>query len=95
MEWIVCDVIYMAKKDIYLLKLQAGPLNMMAEVLSTSPIYKDDKLHPIKDAKYLVNKNESRPVKVIFASEYSASHWLSQKRICSHKLRQSSLLPAT
>lgn len=50
MEWIVCDVIYMVKKDIYLLKLHAGPLNMMAEVVSTSPIYKDDRLHPIKDA---------------------------------------------
>lgn len=95
MEWIVCDVIYMVKKDIYLLKLHAGPLNMMAEVVSTSPIYKDDRLHPIQDAKYLVNKNESRPVKVICASEYSASHWLSQKRICSHQLRQPSLLPAT
>ena len=35
MEWIVCDVIYMVKKDIYLLKLHAGPLNMMAEVVST------------------------------------------------------------
>lgn len=95
MEWIVCDVIYMVKKDIYLLKLNAGPLNMMAEVVSTSPIYKDDRLHPVKDAKYLVNKNESSPVKVICASQYSASHWLSQKRICSYQSRQPSLLPAT
>lgn len=92
MEWIVCDVIYMEKKDIYLLKLHAGPLNMMAEVVSTGKIYKNDRLHPIKDAKYLVNKNESRPVKVICASEYSVSYWLSQKRICSHQLRQPSLL---
>lgn len=95
MEWIVCDVIYMVKKDICLLKLHAGPLNMIAEVVSTGPIYKDDRLYPIKDAKYLVNKNESRPVKVICASEYSASYWLSKKRICSHQLRQPSLLPAT
>lgn len=95
MEWVVCDVICTIKKDIYLLKLYGGPLNMIAEVVSNAPIYKGDILYPIKDAKYLVNKNESRPVKVISASEYSTSCWLSQKRICSRQLRLKSMLPVT
>ncbi|MGR7087269.1 polymyxin B resistance protein pmrD [Klebsiella aerogenes] len=95
MEWIVCDVIYIVKKDIYLLKLYSGPLNMIAEIVSTAPIYKGDTLYPIKDAKYLVNKNENRPVKVICASEYSASYWLSQKKICSRHLRLNSMLSAS
>ncbi|HBZ8093512.1 hypothetical protein [Klebsiella variicola] len=64
MEWEVCDVIYSQENDTYLLKLYSGPLVMMAEVVSIAPIFKADMLYPIKDAKYLVNKNESRPVKV-------------------------------
>ncbi|HHS9964403.1 polymyxin B resistance protein pmrD [Klebsiella quasipneumoniae subsp. similipneumoniae] len=95
MEWIVCDVIYFAKNDIYFLKLYSRPLKMIAEVVSTEPIFRSDILYPIKDAKYLVNKNENRPVKVIRASEYSASYWLSQKKIYRNQSRKESVQTIT
>lgn len=95
MEWEVCDVIYSQENDTYLLKLYSGPLIMMAEVVSIAPIFKADMLYPIKDAKYLVNKNESRPVKVICASQYSATYWLSQKKIYSGQSSRKSLQSAT
>ncbi|WP_323075450.1 polymyxin B resistance protein pmrD [Klebsiella variicola] len=95
MEWIVCDVIYFAKNDIYFLKLYSRPLKMIAEVVSTEPIFRSDILYPIKDAKYLVNKNENRPVKVIRASEYSASCWLLQKKIYRNQSRKESVQTIT
>lgn len=95
MEWEVCDVIYSEENDTYLLKLYTRPLIMMAEVVSIAPIFKADMLYPIKDARYLVNKNESRPVKVTCASQYSATYWLSQKKIYSGQPCRRSLQSAT
>ncbi|HIE9829376.1 MULTISPECIES: hypothetical protein [Klebsiella pneumoniae complex] len=52
-------------------------------------------LYPIKDAKYLVNKNKNRPFKVIRAPEHSASYWLSQKKIYRNQSRKESVQAIT
>ncbi|MEW5561948.1 polymyxin B resistance protein pmrD [Enterobacter asburiae] len=81
MEWLVIDVLYLRTTGNYALTLQASILKMMAEVTSESPILPGDSLYPVIDAKYLINKNETRHLKVISATVFSEKQWRFLKRL--------------
>ncbi|HCI9399423.1 TPA: polymyxin B resistance protein pmrD [Klebsiella variicola] len=94
MVWTIDDVIYVQRRDVFLLKLQGGTLKMIVEIFSATPVSRGDTLYPIKDAKYLINKDYNRPVKVICASEFSATYWLSQKRTAVRQTKRQCVLHA-
>lgn len=75
MEWLIIDVIYLRTTECYMLILRSKSLKMMAEVISETPVQPGDILYPVRDAIYLINKNENQPAKAISASEFSATRW--------------------
>jgi len=75
MEWLVIDAVYLKTTGGYGLILHAPPLKMVAEVYSETPIQAGDILYPIRDAKYLINKDEKKQLKVTSASAFSARSW--------------------
>lgn len=75
MEWLIIDVIYLRTTECYMLVVRSGTLKMMAEIISETPVQPGDTLYPVRDAIYLINKNESQPAKVISAAAFSASQW--------------------
>ncbi|WP_273960936.1 polymyxin B resistance protein pmrD [Enterobacter kobei] len=81
MEWLVIDVVYLKKQKNYALILHASELKMLAEVTSEHPIHPGDFLYPVRDALYLINKNENQRVKAISAVAFSATHWRFLKRL--------------
>jgi|GEM_PF-1438823 Polymyxin resistance protein PmrD. len=81
MEWLVINVIYLRATGLYVLILHAASLKMIAEVYSEVPVQVGDILYPVRDAIYLINKNESQCLKVISASEFSATQWRFLKRL--------------
>ena len=81
MEWLVINSMHLISSGYYMLVLQSGSLKMLAEVLSDTPPVPGDFLHPVCDAMYLINKDQMRRLKVISASEFSATQWRAlQKR---------------
>ena len=54
---------------------------MMAEVISKTPIQPDDILYPVRDAMYLINKNEEQRLKLIGAYAFSATQWRVLKKL--------------
>lgn len=88
MEWLVIDVIYLGNTGHYMLTLHAGTLKMMSEVTSKSPIQPGDILYPVRDATYLINKNENQRLKVTSASAFSATRWCFLKKSCESTLRR-------
>ncbi|WPS11064.1 polymyxin B resistance protein pmrD (plasmid) [Klebsiella aerogenes] len=85
MEWLVIDAFYLRATESYMLVLRSGSLKMMVEAISKTPVLPGDILHPVRDAIYLINKNESRPVKAINASEFSATRWRFLKKSSKRK----------
>ncbi|MCM7773462.1 polymyxin B resistance protein pmrD [Enterobacter asburiae] len=75
MEWLVTESIYITTTDLYGLVLKAGPLKIVAEVSSETPLRPGDILYPEKDANYLINNDATHPIKAISAVEFSAGKW--------------------
>lgn len=81
MEWLVEDVVFLETTGIYLLRLCAGSLRMMAEASCDSGLFPGEKLYPVRDAIYLVNREKNRRLRVHSASGFSATAWLSKKNV--------------
>lgn len=81
MKWLVTDVVYLKKQKNYALILHGGPLKMIAEVTTDFLVHSGDILYPVRDALYLINKNENQHVKAISAVAFSATHWRFLKRL--------------
>ena len=81
MEWLVIDVFYLNIPRHYMLILHAGALKMIAKVISKTPIQPQDMLYPVRDAMYLINKNEQQRLKVTVAYAFSAKQWCFLKRL--------------
>lgn len=91
MEWLVIDAIYLRATGNWSLVLHAGTLKMVAEITSISPIVSGDILYPVRDAIYLVNKNEHHAVKAISAVPFSVTHWLFQKKLALRRAEPAGL----
>lgn len=85
MEWLVIDAMYLRTTGAWALILHASSLKMMAEVSSEAPIQAGDILYPVRDAIYLINKNENQRLKVTSASAFSATHWRFLKRLYENR----------
>lgn len=81
MEWLVIDAIFLRTTGCYALILQSAKLKMFAEVTSVIPIKTGDRLYPVKDAIYLLNRNAQHKVKAVSAGEFSGAQWLSLKAL--------------
>lgn len=79
MEWLIEDVVFLEIAGVYLLRLYAGSLRIMAEASCDSGLFPGEKLYPVRDAIYLVNREKNRRLKVHSASGFSATAWLSKK----------------
>jgi len=81
MKWLVIDAVCLRTTGAYALILHASPLKLMAEVSSEAPIQAGDILYPVRDAIYLINKNENLRLKVTSTSAFSATHWRFLKNL--------------
>lgn len=63
MEWLVIDAIYLRTTGSCVLILRTGQLKMMAEVTSETLVQSGDVLYPVRDAIYLINKNDNQSLK--------------------------------
>ncbi|MEH5617298.1 MULTISPECIES: hypothetical protein [Enterobacter cloacae complex] len=77
MEWRVTDVVELAAAQRYALTLCAEQLKLVAVITSSAPVTAGDRLYPVRDAKYLINKDEHRVVKVISAAAFTPLRWKS------------------
>ncbi|UPT55273.1 hypothetical protein FGI00_06765 [Dickeya zeae] len=55
---------------------------MMSEVTSKSLIQPGNILYPVRDAMYLINKNENQRLKITSASAFSATQWCFLEKSC-------------
>lgn len=74
MEWLVIEVFYTGTKGCYVLILDASSIQLMAEVSYEVPVQTGDILYPVRDAVYLINKDENHSLKVISVSSFSATN---------------------
>ena len=77
MGWRVTDVIELAAVQRYALILCAEQLKLVAVVTSSAPVTAGDRLYPVQDAKYLINKDEYKVVKIISAAAFTPLRWKS------------------
>ncbi|MEX1843594.1 hypothetical protein KMW40_24590 [Enterobacter cloacae] len=75
MEWLVIESIYIVTTDQYGLVLKSGPLRIVAEVSSATPVRPGDILYPAKDAHYFINNDKRQSLKALSAVEFSAGKW--------------------
>ncbi|HDT1603719.1 TPA: polymyxin B resistance protein pmrD [Enterobacter sichuanensis] len=85
MEWRVTDVVELAAAQRYALTLCAEQLKLVAVIASSAPVTAGERLYPVQDAKYLINKDEHRVVKVISAAAFTPLRWKSLQTPCGLK----------
>jgi len=82
MLWSVESSVQLNERGRYILIICSAPLKMIAEVLSSTLISKNDILCPIENALYTVNDQPNNTLKVVYAIEYSAKKWKAIINVC-------------
>ena len=75
MEWRVTDVVELAAAQRYALTLCAEQLKLVAVIASSAPVTAGERLYPVQDAKYLINKYEQKVVAIISAAAFTPLRW--------------------
>jgi signal transduction protein PmrD len=75
MEWRITGVVELASTQRYALILCADRLKLVAVITSSAPLAVGDILYPVQDAKYLINKDEQKIVKIISAAAFTPLRW--------------------
>ncbi|WP_436910418.1 signal transduction protein PmrD [Enterobacter kobei] len=88
MEWLVMKVVYRKRTGHYVLELHAGTIKVIAEVASEPTVVPGDRLYPVMDAMYLINRNEHRRLKAVCAYQLSASPWNDVKNALKKKRKK-------
>lgn len=75
MEWLVTDCFSMSRAGWYVLIVEAESLKMIAAVSSETAVMAGETLYPVKNARYLINREHSRELTVIRAVKFSEVEW--------------------
>ena len=82
MEWLVLKSLYLRGPRQYAVVLQSNGLNMLCLAMSSYPLEEGDVIYPVRDALYLINKDERKLVRVTQASKFTEHQWKLTKKFC-------------
>ncbi|MFJ5317956.1 hypothetical protein [Pectobacterium versatile] len=79
MEWLITHCLCMETSGIYVIIVQADNIRLIATVSFATTLLPGDILYPARDARYLVNREKDRIVKVLRSVKYTVSDWRQVK----------------